>query len=200
MKLLFTQCGVRYCLFKRCCAELGTRKTTCLLVQRMVGRNDNHFWLKNQVGLRLDISQLMTSDYAWSCISLVSHIASEADRFGIWAECCPCPEHATVGHATPKQPHRKRRNCEPPGAASCHFKCCRAPELATGQAMAMQSGYLDKCLWEFSESLGETPPQRRVELQGAFSKALGRLWGFLFQSTGKYAFAFLPPFRGLNVT
>lgn len=146
------------------------------------------------------ITELMTSDYAWSCISLVSHIASEADRLGIWAECCPCPEHATVGHATPKQPHRKRRNCEPPGAASCHFKCCRAPELATGQAMAMQSGYLDKCLWEFSESLGETPPQRRVELQGAFSKALGRLWGFLFQSTGKYAFAFLPPCRGLNVT
>lgn len=124
-----------------------------------------------------NISELMSSDYAWSCISLIAHIAKESDRLGIWAESCPCPQHAWAGSAAPKRARKRRVKMMPPGAADCCLKCCRAPELATGQAMNMQASFLKKRFYEFTESISQTTPQKRVELLGTFGKAMGRLWG-----------------------
>lgn len=123
------------------------------------------------------INELMRSDYMWCCISLVAHIAAEADKLGIWAECCPCAEHQMIGPAPPKVPGKKRPRFDPNGASSCSLKCCRAPELATGRAMKLQVQSLEKCVWHFTESLGNTPQQQRVELQSALGKAMGRLYG-----------------------
>lgn len=133
-----------------------------------------------------NISELMGSDYAWSCISMISHLASESDKLGVWAEQCPCPEHARVGPRMDKQPGRKRRNQQPVGAAACSLKCCRAPELATGAAMKLQAASLEKRVWEFTASISRTPPQKRAELLGSFQKAIGRLWGPFdkFRTTG----------------
>lgn len=122
------------------------------------------------------LNELMGSDYAWDSISLISHIACEADRLGVWAEGCPCKEHAIIGKRQ-KQPRRRQVKSMPAGAATCPLKCCRAPELATGQAMDMQSASLDRRVLEFTETISMSAPQKRVDLQGAFSKALGRLWG-----------------------
>lgn len=121
-------------------------------------------------------NELMNSDYAWSCIALIGHIAKECDRLGIWAETCPCPEHQ-MPHADPKLPRRKRKKQVSPGASSCCLRCCRAPELASGQALSMQAIQLDRKLSDFVESIGDAPQAKRAELSGAFSRALGRLWG-----------------------
>ena len=124
------------------------------------------------------INELMSSDYAWSCIQLIATIARESDRLGVWAECCPCPEHAVTVFPE-KQPRTKRQRPYPPGAATCSFRCCRAPELAAGRALNLQSNHLDKRVREFNQNIADTPPQKRAELAGSFSKAIGRLWGLL---------------------
>ena len=43
--------------------------------------------------------------------------------------------------------------------------------------MAMQPVCLDQRVREFTENISNASPERRVELQGTFSKAIGRLWG-----------------------
>lgn len=124
-----------------------------------------------------NINELMGSDFAWSCISLISTLASESDRLGVWSECCPCPEHQFQGSYVPKQPRRKRRKQAPPGASTCSLRCCRAPELAAGIAMRSQAARLDARAREFLQSISQIPVNKRSELSGAFGKSLGRLWG-----------------------
>lgn len=122
------------------------------------------------------IDDLMQSNYAWDSIAMIAHLAQESDRLGVWAEGCPCPEHA-IRPRPQKQPRKKRQNLQPPGAATCPLKCCRAADLATGRAMAMQSVCLDQRVREFTENISNASPERRVELQGTFWKAIARLWG-----------------------
>ena len=142
-------------------------------------RSDSHFWWKSHQRRQLDtyrtwwVQIMLGVASAW----YLSHLASEADRLGVWAEQCPCPEHQRVGPALRKQPGKKRLSQQPAGASNCSLKCCRAPELATGEAMRLQAAFLEKRVWDFTASIGRTPPQKRSELLGTFHKAIGRLWG-----------------------
>ncbi len=143
------------------------------------------------------ISDLMQSDYLWSCIALVAHVATEAERVGSWSEGCPCEEHQPQDIlAIPKEPRRKRANQKRPvSETGCPLKCCHAPELAVGLPLEMQSAALKRRRSEFAQHLANTPPAKQSELQGSFAKAIGLLWGHLslFVVGGKWEIIFFCP-------
>ena len=147
------------------------------------------------------ISDLMQSDYLWSCIALVAHVATEAERVGSWSEGCPCEEHQPQDIlAIPKEPRRKRANQKRPvSETGCPLKCCHAPELAVGLPLEMQSAALKRRRSEFAQHLANTPPAKQSELQGSFAKAIGLLWGHLslFVVGGKWEIIFLSCLDGL---
>ena len=121
------------------------------------------------------ITDLMKSDLHWSSIALVAHIAREADRLSMWAEQCPChpPEQ---NH--PKEPGRKRRSSRMDSSSkTCPLKCCRAPELAVGQALAIQGSSLESNEASFLEHVANAPVANQAELHAAYSRAAGFLWG-----------------------
>ena len=126
------------------------------------------------------ISTLMRSDYAWCCIALIAYVATEAERIGVWSEQCPCPEHQPEHHQPRKTPKRKRQVKSKPGASTCCLKCCRAPELAVGAPLEMQSRHLESTRAGFGQYVATAPEHKKAELQGSFTRSVGLLWGTLF--------------------
>lgn len=124
------------------------------------------------------LNELMGSDYWWSCVALIAHLTRDAELVGSWAESCPCEEHQSSKMMIVKSPRRRRRNvAKDASAANCCFRCCRAPELATGVAMRMQAASMTSDKSSFSQYVAKAPVSSRAELQGAYEKGSGRLWG-----------------------
>ena len=128
------------------------------------------------------LNELMRSDYRWACIAFIAHLTRDAEMVGSWAESCPCEEHQihTLAVYGSKVPRRKRKHvAKDASAANCCFRCCRAPELAAGVALRMQSSRLNADRSSFAQYIAKAPEATRSELQGAYTKGCGRLWGHL---------------------
>lgn len=125
------------------------------------------------------ISELMTSNYDWSTISLVALLSAECDLIGQWSEGCPCDSHQQAPTISKKRSGQEVTRGRNPQSSSCPFKCCRAPELATGKAMLMQSSYMGAHQNEFKKCLISAPAANRTEFIGAWERATSRLFGCL---------------------
>lgn len=130
------------------------------------------------------IIQLMGDDSAWATIAMIAHITSEAELVGNWAEGCGCPEHqASPSQAlcVPEKP-RGRRSAKAgggTGGSNCCFRGCRAPELAAGRALSLQSTTMRSSDAEVIAYISLAPQHKRSDLHGSWSKARGKLWGTL---------------------
>ena len=133
------------------------------------------------------LTELMGDSYAWASIALVAHVSSEAELIGRWSEGCGCPEHQVpsgllgIEDVTVNRRKRKPRQFargEQP-AINCCFRGCRAPELATGCALTLQSVAMKSTQSKVLEYISRAPERNRPELHGSWSKARGQLWGNL---------------------
>lgn len=144
------------------------------------------------------LGQLMSSDTDWAYIEMICLLAEECELIGKWAEGCPChlrrvPTQPlsgagavlaieTVLKSKPQQKRRKARIKLTQGdreAASCSFKCCRAPELATGQALALQQSTMDSHKSRINSIICRVPTNQRGELVASWSTARSRMTGQL---------------------
>lgn len=129
------------------------------------------------------ITQLMCDDSAWASIAMIAHITSEAELVGNWAERCGCPEHQDSSSQTlcvsEKPRRRSAKAVGRTGSSNCCFRGCRAPELAAGRALTLQSTTMRSSDAEVIAYISLAPEHKRSELHGSWSKARGKLWGNL---------------------
>ena len=127
------------------------------------------------------LNELMTSDYHWSCVALVSFVSSEADLIGKWSESCGCPHHQVLPRVMRKRSGQQLRvGGKDSESLSCPFRCCRAPELAIGAAMDLQRNVMLTHKEEFLEYIAVCPTEKQTELAGTWTKACGKLYGAMF--------------------
>ena len=123
------------------------------------------------------IGLLMKSDYDWCCIGMVALLSSESDLIGSWAESCPCHSRPIPAKRHPGK--RKERVSENKEAASCPFRCCRAPELAVGRGVTVLCEKMLSHKGVFSEIVATAPPAHQSELLSAWGSASSKLFGIL---------------------
>ena len=101
---------------------------------------------------------------------------------GSWAEACPCHCDYMSGWmvAWEDAQQRKRKPRRTPGAKTCAFKCCRAPELAAGRGVQLLCQSLSRGRGHgFLETLQHAPRDKRAELHAAWTSATSKLFGDL---------------------
>ena len=152
------------------------------------------------------IAQLTKSEADWAYIGVISLISREAELIGKWCEGCPCHgwdtaadfPFKTVGPETQelvvvdgfamvsaesescKKPARKPpRRPDQLEAASCSFKCCRAPELALGRASDLQESLMVAQAPLFNRIVARTPGDQRGIVDAAWTTARSRPYGCL---------------------
>ncbi len=153
------------------------------------------------------LNVLMTSNFDWVLIRLISLLSEEAELIGSWCEGCPCHSQCHSGRSgsynapfidgsgivsipltdgTP-QLSRKRAKRRSPAemkarkeAQRCSFKCCRAPELAAGHALEIQREVTASHRAQVTEAISKiTNNQHRGELISCWSSASSKLFGYL---------------------
>ena len=127
------------------------------------------------------LNELMTSDADWCAIGLVTYLSQASDHLGQWGEGCPCEHHQQQEErfTTKRSGQRLRIGKLPDTAASCCFKCCRAPELAVGKALQKQSDLMRSLQKVFIQSVASAPRKKQAELTGAWFTASSKLFGTL---------------------
>ena len=145
------------------------------------------------------INMIMASDYDWSTMAMISLLSKEAEFVGSWCEGCPChlpPRHqvrVVEAHSVDDvelipltdsipcvKPKRQRKLTEADREAlSCDFRCCRAPELATGCALILQRGFMSKHQSEFNKIVSKLPERDRGLLAASWASATSKLFGTL---------------------
>ena len=118
------------------------------------------------------ISALMKSNYDWSCLAMISLLSADADFIGSWAESCPChvqpPEDADL-----KVKRQAKRELN-----ACPFRCCRAPELASGHGLKHLCQQLLVHKKSFAEYVSRAPESNRAELNASWETACSKLFGY----------------------
>lgn len=154
------------------------------------------------------LNSLMTSDFDWVLIRLISLLSQQAELIGSWCEGCPCHSHCHSSRSgsynapfiddgsgivsipltdETTQPSRKRAKRRSPAemkahkdAQRCSFKCCRAPELAAGHALEMQRELAASHRTQVTEVISKIANnEHRGELISCWSSASSKLYGYL---------------------
>ena len=125
------------------------------------------------------LESTISSDSFWAATTIVEHISYEAEFVGRWAEGCHC--HGDVGfewhaaHAASQDQEQTRRNFRKK-STMCPFKGCRAPELASADALCR----LKSLMMQNRSLLTHAITMANSADQSAFLhdwvKARGRLW------------------------
>ena len=131
------------------------------------------------------LNALMASDFDWATVHVICALTAEADAIGKWAEDCPChsslaAERALVA-AAPRTRKRARQSRGPEriAAASCCLRGCRAPELATGAAMTLQSRLMRYQRGEIMDAVAKAPDNQKNDILSTWNAGRAKLWGIL---------------------
>lgn len=119
------------------------------------------------------ITDLMSSDYDWATIAMVSLLAAESEVIGSWAEGCMC--HDMV-----------QGNVNKRDARDCPYRCCRAPELAAGFGLAQLCRKMMANREDFNAYASRAPLLRRTELLGSWATACSKLFGQMTAKLGHW--------------
>ena len=114
------------------------------------------------------ITELMSCNYKWASIALVAQLSTESELVANWSEGCSCKDH--YGQCFLSEPTGE-------GSPCCPFKGCRAPELACGVALALQTCKVRSNRAVFNEYVSKAPEAKRSELYNTWSKGSGKIWG-----------------------
>ena len=150
------------------------------------------------------LNDIMGSDYDWALIHTLSLLGQEAELIGSWCEGCSChpppsrnrrlPQVQDVDYSTsivslpPGEGHAQRRRPKQRAspmtkaereAAACCFRCCRAPELATGHALVMQGKFSASHQSLFNSIVANLSITQRGELIAYWTFASSKLFGIL---------------------
>ena len=72
----------------------------------------------------------------WDYAHMVHEVSLQGEQLGKWGEGCSCHQGELLAYASMRRQKRTRELPSLPGAVSnCPFRGCRAPELATGDAL-----------------------------------------------------------------
>ena len=121
------------------------------------------------------INDMMRNDYDWACVTMVAMLSSDSDALGSWAEACPCHPISVPDDVNHAEQARMKR-----AARQCAFRCCRAPELASGQWLKYLASRLKSHQCMFVEKVARAPESKRTELQSSWQAATSKLFGYLF--------------------
>ena len=145
------------------------------------------------------LNAIMSSDMDWCVMSMISLLAQEAELIGSWCEGCPC--HLPVRHEVSAGPYQHRDvgdveliplmdsvPCVRPrrrkpltksdrDALACCFRCCRAPELATGCALLLQRRFMAEHKARFNSIASKLPNQQRGDLVGSWNHCCAKIYG-----------------------
>lgn len=123
------------------------------------------------------LNQFMADDYAWASVAMISLLSADSDAIGSWAEGCPC-------HPLPSQDlDRKEQIMAKREAQQCQRRCCRAPELASGQALKMLCARMIQHKSRFTQYLSRAPASKQAELNSSWETACSKLFGYLSASS-----------------
>lgn len=150
------------------------------------------------------LNDIMGSDYDWALIDTLSLLGQEAELIGSWCEGCSChpppsrkrrlPQAEKVDYSTsivslpPGEGHAQRRRPKQRAdpmtkaereAAACCFRCCRAPELATGRALVMHGKFAASHQSLFNGIVSKISNTQRGELIAYWTFASSKLFGHL---------------------
>lgn len=120
------------------------------------------------------INQTMSSDLDWCHIGLVALISAECDLVGKWSEGCYChPPVVKVRRKRSGAYYQQAHHSSP----DCPFKCCRAPELAIGVGVKIQSAMMGSHRDEFLECVALAPARSRGQLVSSWDTATSKMFG-----------------------
>lgn len=128
------------------------------------------------------LNDLMTSNYDWCSIQLVTYLSQAADFLGQWGEACPCAHHNALPRTAQKRSGQQLRTSKlqrQQDGSTCAFRCCRAAELANGNAMALLNDFMASQQSKFLKCVAAAPTSHQSELTGAWYTASSKLIGNL---------------------
>ena len=133
------------------------------------------------------VDDLLNSEFDWVSIEIIGRLAFESEWIGRWAEACPCRRTTRTTVRAITYNGSSRRICSSVSGnlhetdvcyrgGDCPLKGCRAPELAQGVAVNLQSELMREHSYDFAEQLASLPDNQRAELLAFWSTTRSRLW------------------------
>ena len=128
------------------------------------------------------LESVISSDSFWAATAIVEHISYEAEFIGRWAEGCHC--HGDVGFewhtaqaASRGQEQNRRRNCNlRKKKFICPYKGCRAPELASADALVRLKSLMMQNRGLLTHAITRANSADQSAFLHDWVKARGRLW------------------------